>query len=133
MNGRPELLAAVQDWKSLKLVSKLADAIYFGVEKYNMRIKAKNFKRDDLKEVVEYCHSQNPSLKCYLTTNILIYDSELQELESLIIEAKEAGIDAIIAHDLAVIQIAKRDNVNFHISTQANVSNIEAAKLDIFK
>ncbi|MFW9867363.1 MAG: peptidase U32 family protein [Candidatus Thorarchaeota archaeon] len=125
---RPELLAAVQDWKSLEIVSKIADAIYFGTENYNMRMKANNFDRNDLGKVVEYCHSRNPPLKCYLTTNILIYDSELQDLENLIVKAKDAGIDAIIAHDLAAIQIAKHSKIKFHISTQANVSNIEAAK-----
>jgi putative protease len=125
---RPELLAAVQDWKSLEIISNIADAIYFGIENYNMRMKANNFDRNNLKKVVEYCHGQIPPLKCYLTTNVLIYDSELQDLENLIIEAKDAGIDAIIAHDLAAIQIAKRVNINFHISTQANVSNNEAAK-----
>ena len=125
---RPELLAAVQDWKSLEIISDIADAIYFGIKNYNMRIKANNFDRKDLEKVVEYCRAQSPPLKCYLTTNILIYDSELQDLENLIIEAKDAGIDAIIAHDFAAIQIAKRVNINFHVSTQANVSNIEAAK-----
>jgi putative protease len=67
-------------------------------------------------------------MKAYLATNILIYDKELQDLESLIMEAKDYGIDAIIAHDIAAIRIAKRNNMKYHISTQANVSNIEAAK-----
>jgi len=125
---RPELLAPAQDWTSLRKVIGLADAIYFGVKKYNMRAKAKNFERDDLKEIVKFCHRQKPPLKAYLATNILIYDSELQDLEKLIFEAKKAGIDAIIAHDLAVIKFAKREKLNFHISTQANVSNVESAK-----
>ena len=128
MVNRPELLVPIQEWNSIKLVGGLADAIYFGVEKYNMRQKAKNFERKDLKKVAEFCHNQNPPIKAYLTTNILIYDSELQDLESLISEAKDAKIDAIIAHDLAVIRIAKRYNMKFHISTQANISNIESAK-----
>ncbi|MHA1489160.1 MAG: peptidase U32 family protein [Promethearchaeota archaeon] len=125
---RPELIAPAQDWSSLKIVSGLVDAIYFGVQKYNMRAKAKNFKRKDLRNIVEFCRNQNPKIRTYLCSNILIYDSELQDLEILIVEAQEAGIDAIIAHDLAAIRIAKRHNMNFHISTQANVSNIEAAK-----
>ena len=128
MESRPELLAPVQDWKTLQFVKGLADAIYFGVQNYNMRIKANNFDRKDLNRVVDFCHSQDPPMKTYLTTNILIYDSELQELEYLISEAKESGIDAIIAHDLAAIRIAKKNNMEFHISTQANVSNIEAAQ-----
>ncbi|MHA1459739.1 MAG: peptidase U32 family protein [Promethearchaeota archaeon] len=125
---RPELLAPAQDWTSLRNINGLADAIYFGVKKYNMRAKAKNFERSELKEIVKFCHHQKPPLKAYLTTNILIYDSELQDLERLILEAKKAGIDAIIAHDLAVIKFAKREKLRFHISTQANVSNVESAK-----
>ena len=125
---RPELLAPCQDWNSLRIVDGLAYAIYFGVQNYNMRNKANNFERKDLRKITEYCHNQNPSINAYLTTNILIYDTELQDLESLILEAKDAKIDAIIAHDLAAIRLAKRCNMKFHISTQANVSNIEASK-----
>ncbi|MHA2036765.1 MAG: peptidase U32 family protein [Promethearchaeota archaeon] len=128
MESRPELLAPVQDWNSLRLVKGFADAVYFGVQNFNMRIKAKNFERKDLIRVVDYCHNQDPVMKAYLTTNILIYDTELRDLEELITEAKEVGIDAIIAHDLASIRIAKKNKIPFHISTQANVSNIEAAK-----
>jgi putative protease len=128
MHNRPELLAPVQDWNSLKLIGNLTDAVYFGVKNFNMRIRAKNFKQNDLGSIVEFCHNQESPIKTYLTTNILIYDSELQDLEDLITQAKDAGIDAIIAHDLATIQIAKRNNIDFHISTQANVSNIESAK-----
>ncbi|MFX1457552.1 MAG: peptidase U32 family protein [Promethearchaeota archaeon] len=128
MEHRPELLSPAQDWKSLELVKGLADAIYFGVENYNMRMKANNFDRKDLRRIAETCHSLNPPMRAYLTTNILIYDSELQDLENLISEAKEAGIDAIIVHDLAAIKIAKKFMMEFHISTQANVSNIQAAK-----
>lgn len=126
--SRPELLAPAQDWNSLKIVGELADAIFFGVKAYNMRMKAKNFEREDLNKVAEYCHQLNPPIKAYLTTNILIYDSELQDLENLITQAKDAGIDAIIAHDLAAIRFSKQLNMKFHISTQANISNIESAK-----
>ncbi|MFX0154907.1 MAG: peptidase U32 family protein [Candidatus Hodarchaeota archaeon] len=126
--NRPELLAPIQDWNTLKTIVSLADAVYFGIKSYNMRAKAKNFERGELKQVVDYCHNQNPPLRAYLTTNILIYDSELLDLENLISEAKESGIDAIIAHDIAAIRVAKRNNIDFHISTQANVSNIESAK-----
>ncbi|MFX1345024.1 MAG: peptidase U32 family protein [Promethearchaeota archaeon] len=128
MDNRPELLAPVQDWNSLKLIISLADAVYFGVKEYNMRIKAKNFEKSELKKIAEFCHSQESPIKTYLTTNILVYDSELLDLENLISEAKDARIDAIIAHDLATIQMAKRNKIDFHISTQANVSNIESAR-----
>jgi len=106
----------------------LADAIYFGVKNYNMRAKAKNFNREDIGNVVKFCHKQKPPIKAYLTTNILIYDNELEDLENLIALAKKANIDAIIAHDLAAIRFAKKKGVKFHISTQANISNVESAK-----
>ena len=106
----------------------LADAIYFGVKNYNMRAKAKNFDRDDIGSVVKFCHKQKPPIKAYLTTNILIYDNELEDLENLIALAKKGNIDGIIAHDLAAIRFAKKKGVKFHISTQANVSNVESAK-----
>lgn len=128
MKRRPELLIPIQDWNSLNNISGLADAIYFGVQKYNMRKNARNFEKKDLNKIVEFCKQQNPPLKTYLTTNILIYDKELQDLEMLISDAKSAEIDAIIAHDIAAIQIARRNDMEFHISTQANISNIESAK-----
>ncbi|MHA1194116.1 MAG: peptidase U32 family protein [Promethearchaeota archaeon] len=126
-NRKPELVSPVQDWNTLKTVRDLADAIYLGIKKFNMRARAKNFERSDLKKVVEYCHGRTPPLKVYLATNILIYDSELQDLENLLGNAKDAGIDAIIAHDLSVIRFARRFNLKFHVSTQCNVSNVEAA------
>ncbi|MFX1395291.1 MAG: peptidase U32 family protein, partial [Promethearchaeota archaeon] len=127
-NYQPELLAPVQDWKALKIIRGLTDAVYFGVETYNMRAKAINFKKNELFDIVEYCHNSKPRMSAYLCTNILIYDSELQDLEILISEAKDANIDALIVHDLAAIKIAKRYSMNFHISTQANISNIESAR-----
>ncbi|MFX1294628.1 MAG: peptidase U32 family protein [Promethearchaeota archaeon] len=125
---KPELVVPAQDWNSLKIIVGLADAVYFGVQDYNMRANAKNFLREDLKDVLDYCHSRKPSIKAYLTTNILIYDSELQDLEKLLDQAKKVGIDAIITHDLATIRFAKKLNLPFHISTQANISNTESAK-----
>ncbi len=125
---KPELVVPAQDWNSLKIIEGLADAVYFGVQDYNMRASAKNFLREDFKDVIDYCHSRNPPIKAYLTTNILIYDSELQDLEKLLDQAKRGGIDAIITHDLATIRFAKKLNLPFHISTQANISNTESAK-----
>ena len=123
----PELLVPVQNWKSLKYIKNIPNAIYFGIDKYNMRLKADNFQRSDLSKITEYCHNQEPKIKSYLCTNIIIYNSELEDLELLIKEAKVANIDAIIAHDIAAINLAKKYKLKFHISTQANISNIESA------
>ncbi len=123
-----ELVAPAGDWNCLKAIKGIANAVYFGLEKYNMRANAINFKSQELKNIASFCHDTEPRLKVYLCTNILIYDSELKELEELICSAKEAGIDSIIAHDLGAIKIAKKCNIPFQISTQANVSNVESAK-----
>ena len=125
---KPELVVPVQDWNSLKFINNSADAVYFGVQDYNMRNKAINFVREDLRDVIDYCHNKKPSIKAYLTTNILIYDLELQDLETFLEHAKNADIDAIIVHDLAAIRFAKKLKIPFHISTQANISNTESAK-----
>ncbi|MBN1216235.1 MAG: U32 family peptidase [Candidatus Lokiarchaeota archaeon] len=125
--NRPELLVPIQNWKTLNYIENLPDAIYFGIDKYNMRLKAKNFKRSDIYNITEYCHVQEPKIKAYLCTNIIIYNSELDDLEKLIGEAKDANIDAIIAHDIAAISLAKKYNIPFHVSTQANISNIQSA------
>ena len=73
-----------------------------------MRAKAKNFDQDEIGNVIRFCHKLKPPIKAYLTTNILIYDNELEDLENLISLAKKANIDAIIAHDLASIRFAKK-------------------------
>ncbi len=125
----PELLVPIQDWNSLKTIISTdnADAFYFGVQDYNMRAQARNFTIQDLNKISSCCHERERYIKTYLTTNILIYDSELQDLESVILNAKDAGIDGIICHDIAAINIAKKNHMEFHISTQANISNLESA------
>ncbi|MFW9818862.1 MAG: peptidase U32 family protein [Candidatus Thorarchaeota archaeon] len=121
-----ELLAPAKNVKAIKAAMKYADSVYFGIEKFNMRMRSENFSLNELNNVVEFCHKNN--LKVYLTTNILIYDNELNFLREIIRKSKEARIDAIIVHDIAAIQIAKEINVPFHISTQCNVSNSLSAK-----
>ena len=124
----PELLSPVQDWKTLENIYEIADSIYFGVKNFNMRAQANNFEASELSNLIKYCHSRNPPIKAYLATNILIYDSELKDLEQLLDIAKESEVDAIIANDLATMKFARKKGINFHVSTQCNVSNIESAK-----
>lgn len=125
---KPELLAPCRDWPTLKAaVENGADAVYFGVKKFNMRMKTKNFTIRELSKITKYCHENN--VKCYLTTNIIIYENELKQIEQLLIKAKNAKIDAVIVHDLAVISIAKKLKLKFHISTQASISNSKSANM----
>ncbi|MFX1343478.1 MAG: peptidase U32 family protein [Promethearchaeota archaeon] len=121
-----ELLAPARNFKAIKAASKFADSVYFGIEKFNMRMRSENIVLDDLQKVVDFCHKND--LKAYLATNILIYDNEIEYLRKIIERSKEAGINAVIVHDLAVIQIAKENNIPFHISTQCNVSNSLSAR-----
>jgi putative protease len=121
-----ELLAPAKNLKSIKAAEKYADSVYFGVERFNMRMKSDNININDLEKVVSFC--KNHDLKCYLTTNILIYDNEIAEVRQVIQKAYDVGIDAVIVHDIAAIEIAKQIGIPFHISTQANISNSLSAR-----
>ncbi len=121
-----ELLAPAKNFKAIKAASKYADSIYFGIEKFNMRMRSENFALKDLEKIVNFCHNNN--LKSYLATNILVYDNEIKILRNIIRESKNAGIDAVIVHDLAAVQVAKEIGIPFHISTQCNVSNSLSAQ-----
>lgn len=123
----PELLSPVSDFVSLHAaIHAGADAIYFGIKNLNMRITAKNFELKDIKKVTEICKKNK--VKAYLTLNTIIYNEEITKIKQILKEAKKAKIDAIICWDLAVINECKKLKIPFHISTQASISNIEAAK-----
>ncbi|TFG19281.1 MAG: U32 family peptidase [Promethearchaeota archaeon] len=121
-----ELLIPAQNKKSVQAAIGYADAIYFGVETFNMRMHAQNITQADLPEFIQFCHDNN--LKAFLTSNIIIYEGELDLLRQLIESAYSAEVDAVIVHDLATIQLAKEIGIPFHISTQASISNSMSAK-----
>jgi putative protease len=124
---KPELLSPAGDFETLNAAIKAgADSVYFGVGKLNMRSRSANFKEQDLKQVAETCKKHN--IKSYLTINTILYDQDLKAAKELCDRAKAAGISAIIASDISIIQYAKEINLEVHISTQTNVSNIEAVK-----
>lgn len=123
---KPELLAPAGDFQCLiAAINAGADAIYFGLQEFNMRARAKNFKIKDLPKLRKISEQKN--IKLYLTLNTIIYDSELKKLESLIKKVKPF-VDAIICSDIAVIMLCKKHKLPFHISTQKSISNIESAK-----
>lgn len=128
MTSDVEIMAPAGSWESLRAAIKAgADSVYFGVGKLNMRARAAhNFQMEDLKELVNVCKENN--VKSYLTVNIVYYDSEIEEMKQVLDEAKSSGITAVICADLAAIQYASSIGLEIHISTQANVSNIEAVK-----
>ncbi|WP_290661116.1 peptidase U32 family protein, partial [Ignavibacterium sp.] len=124
----PELMAPAGDWTMLRAaVNSGADAVYFGVDKLNMRAKAKNFSVDDLNNISEFCKGNN--VRTYLTLNTIVFEEELDEVEEIITKAKEAGIDRIICWDLAVAELCHKHDFPFAISTQGSISNSLAASV----
>ncbi len=123
-----EIMAPVGSYESLRAAIQAgAGSVYFGVEQLNMRARSSNnFTLDDLAKIASIA-SKN-KVKSYLTVNTVIFDNELQKLEDVITAAKTANISAIIASDMAAIMLARKHNVEVHISTQLNVTNIEALK-----
>jgi U32 family peptidase len=123
-----EIMAPVGSYESLMAAIQAgAGSVYFGVEHLNMRARsANNFTLDDLKEIAR--RSGNAGVKSYLTINTEIFDEEFQTLERIVLAAKEAGISAVIAADMAVIQKCRSLGVEVHISTQVNITNYEAVK-----
>ena len=123
-----EIMAPVGSYESLHAaIAAGADAVYFGVEGLNMRSRSSvNFNLDDLRQIVRTCN--DAGVKTYLTVNTIIYDSDIPKLHETIDAALEAGVTAIIASDIAAIAYARKIGVEVHISTQCNVSNIEAVR-----
>jgi putative protease len=104
-----------------------ADSVYFGVEKLNMRARSSaNFTIDDMRKIADICRSHN--ICSYLTLNVVVFDNELVDIQRIVDAAKAAGVSAIIASDQAVINYAHKVDVEVHISTQLNISNVEAVK-----
>jgi U32 family peptidase len=125
---KPEITAPVGTWESLSAAIQAGtDSVYFGVGTLNMRARSSiNFSLRDLVKITRIC--QKHQVKTYLTLNTVIYDSELREMRRIVDSAKKNRIDAIIASDQAVIQYARSVGMPVHMSTQSNITNIEAVR-----
>lgn len=121
-------MAPVGSYESLMAaIQGGAGSIYFGVENLNMRSRSSNnFDIDDLRKIVRI--SGEHKVKTYLTMNVEIFDGELDKMHEVLDAAKEAGVSAVIAADISVIQYARSIDLEVHISTQVNITNIEAVK-----
>lgn len=118
VGSRESLAAAIQAG---------ADSVYFGIGQLNMRSHSANhFGIDDLHDIARTCSEHG--IKTYLTVNTIIYDSDLDAMREIIDAAKEAGISAVIAADVAVMTYCREKGVEVHLSTQLNISNVEALK-----
>lgn len=104
-----------------------AGSVYFGAGQLNMRARSSsNFSPDDIRRITEICREHG--VKSYLTLNTIIYDEELSLMREMVDLAKDSGVSAIIASDLSVLEYARSRGVEIHISTQCNITNIEAVK-----
>lgn len=123
-----EIMAPVGSRESLQAALQAgADSIYFGIEKLNMRAhSASTFTVDDLREIAATCGERG--VKTYLTVNTIIYDDDIELMHQIIDAAREAGISAVIASDVAVMTYCREVGQEVHLSTQLNISNIEALK-----
>jgi putative protease len=123
-----EIMAPAGSFESLSAALQSgADSIYFGVGTLNMRSRATvNFQESDLEEIVRRCREHGA--KSYLTLNIIVYDDELEAVQALCDRALKAGVDAVIASDISVIEYAHRIGLPVHISVQANVCNMAAVR-----
>ena len=123
-----EIMAPVGSYEALSAAIQAgAGSVYFGIGKLNMRSRsAKNFTLDDLRQIAEICNSNG--VKSYVTVNTVIYDEEMEEMHALLDAIQANGISAIIASDQSVIQYARQKGIEVHISTQCNITNIEAVR-----
>jgi len=123
-----EIMAPVGSYESLMAaIQGGADSIYFGIEGLNMRSRSSNnFTTEDLHKIVAICKENG--IKSYLTVNTVIYGEDLSLMRTIIDAAREADVSAIIASDVAPMSYARSIGVEVHLSTQLNISNVEALK-----
>ena len=123
-----EVMAPVGSYEALSAAIQAgAGSVYFGIGKLNMRSKStKNFNLDDLGVISNICHENG--VKSYVTVNTVVFDEEIEEMHALLDAVKANGISAVIVSDQSVIQYAREIGVEVHISTQCNITNIEAVK-----
>lgn len=126
--GNIELMAPVGSYESLMAaIQGGANSVYFGVGHLNMRSRSSsNFSIDDLMEIVRI--AKKHSINTYLTVNTVIYDDEIGQMKEIVDAAKKSGVTAIIATDQSVLQYARSQGVEIHLSTQLNISNFESLK-----
>ncbi|WP_458413607.1 DUF3656 domain-containing U32 family peptidase [Schinkia sp. CFF1] len=122
-----ELLAPAGNWECIKAaVANGADAVYFGVENFNARVRATNFQTNELPEIMAYLHKYN--LRGFVTLNILIFENEMDDARKLVEACIDAGVDGLIVQDMGLLQLIREISADFpiHGSTQMTVTSPEA-------
>ena len=129
MKTNVELLAPAGNWACLRAaVANGADAVFFGVGRYNARVRADNFQAEELPEIMAYLHKYH--VRGYVTLNILIFEDELQEARRLVEACIDAGVDALIVQDMGLVRLIREISPDFpiHGSTQMTVTSAEAVE-----
>ncbi len=128
INSKIEIMSPAGSFESvMAAIQSGAGSVYFGAGNLNMRANSSNnFSINNIKDIVNICKASN--VKTYLTVNTIIYDEEIESVKEVLHSAKDFGIDAIIASDLSVIMEAHKIQIPIHLSTQLNITNIEAVK-----
>ncbi|MFC3773213.1 DUF3656 domain-containing protein [Paenibacillus sp. GCM10012303] len=124
-----ELLAPAGDWDCLRAaVANGADAVFFGVDKFNARVRAKNFTMDELPDIMSFLHLYG--VKGFVTFNILVFEEELNDAKRLIEACIDAGVDAVIVQDLGLVKLIRDISPDFpiHGSTQMTITSPEAVE-----
>src|SRR5271169_1197023 len=130
MIRRPELLSPAGNWDCLRAaVANRADAIYFGLERFNARLRADNFHAEELPEIMGYLHRYG--VRGFVTFNTLIFTDELQDAGHALVQLEQAGVDAIIVQDLGLARLAREiaPDLELHASTQMTITSPEGLEL----
>jgi U32 family peptidase len=130
MFRRPELLSPAGNWDCLRAaVANRADAIYFGLERFNARLRADNFHAEELPEIMGYLHRYG--VRGFVTFNTLIFTDELQDAGRTLVQLEQAGVDAIIVQDLGLARLAREvaPELELHASTQMTITSPEGLEL----
>jgi len=127
-NTATEILSPAGSFEALTAaINASCDSVYFGVEQLNMRARSSiNFTTDDLVEIVNQCNEHK--VKAYLTMNTVLYDHDIRLMKAIVDKARESGVSGIIASDHAAMAYCKLVGMPVHVSTQANISNIETVE-----
>src|SRR6188474_3054507 len=122
----PELLAPAGGWDCLRAaVANGADAVYFGLPRFNARLRAHNFTEAELVEVVRFCHRHG--VKAYVAFNTLVFTGELDAAEHMLRDCSQAGVDALIVQDVGLVRLAREitPGLPIHASTQMTLTSPE--------
>ncbi|MFM8365271.1 MAG: peptidase U32 family protein, partial [Verrucomicrobiota bacterium] len=125
----PELLAPAGDWECLRAaVANGADAVFLGLERFNARMRADNFREEELPEIMQFLHSHG--VKGYVTLNVLIFPCELADAVAELQALHSAGVDAVIIQDVGLAEISRRmfPDLRVHASTQMTITSPEGVR-----